>query len=170
MHGSGTYPPDWPEIAERVKRAARWRCEDCDHRHEPAAGYTLTVHHLDGDKSNCHWRNLVALCQRCHLRIQATWHPGQLWLVNPPMWAIWRGHVPGVFMPELTPTDHELLKAIRADADAEGEARSLFQIAVVNAGVDYAWAHHRLAVLEMLGYVRVVRPGGGHPLIMRATA
>jgi hypothetical protein len=31
----------------------------------------LTVHHLDGDKSNCRWWNLAALCQRCHLEIQA---------------------------------------------------------------------------------------------------
>lgn len=30
----------------------------------------LTVHHLDGDKSNCLWWNLAALCQRCHLTIQ----------------------------------------------------------------------------------------------------
>lgn len=30
----------------------------------------LTVHHLDGDKANCMWWNLVALCQRCHLTIQ----------------------------------------------------------------------------------------------------
>lgn len=30
----------------------------------------LTVHHLDGDKGNCRWWNLVALCQRCHLTIQ----------------------------------------------------------------------------------------------------
>jgi hypothetical protein len=30
----------------------------------------LTVHHLDGDKANCRWWNLVALCQRCHLQIQ----------------------------------------------------------------------------------------------------
>lgn len=30
----------------------------------------LTVHHLDGDKANCRWWNLVALCQRCHLRVQ----------------------------------------------------------------------------------------------------
>lgn len=31
----------------------------------------LTVHHLDGDKSNLAWWNLVALCQVCHLIIQA---------------------------------------------------------------------------------------------------
>ena len=30
----------------------------------------LTVHHLDGDKLNCRWWNLAALCQRCHLNIQ----------------------------------------------------------------------------------------------------
>jgi hypothetical protein len=31
----------------------------------------LTVHHLDGNKWNCELWNLAALCQRCHLRIQA---------------------------------------------------------------------------------------------------
>jgi hypothetical protein len=30
----------------------------------------LTVHHLDEDKGNCRWWNLVALCQRCHLLMQ----------------------------------------------------------------------------------------------------
>lgn len=30
----------------------------------------LTVHHLDQDKANCLWWNLVALCQRCHLTVQ----------------------------------------------------------------------------------------------------
>ncbi len=34
------------------------------------SGYTLTVHHLDMDKANCSWWNLVALCQRCHLNVQ----------------------------------------------------------------------------------------------------
>jgi len=162
----GSYPPDWPEIAERIKRAAHWRCEDCGHPHEPAAGYTLTVHHLDGDKSNCNWRNLVALCQRCHLRIQATWRPGKVWLFDPPQWAVVRGHA-GVPMPELTSVDLLLLNSIRANVGADGAARSLFQIAVVDAGVSYEWAHYRLWVLECLGYVRVERPGGGRPLVMR---
>lgn len=30
----------------------------------------LTVHHLTGDKLDCRWWNLAALCQRCHLEIQ----------------------------------------------------------------------------------------------------
>jgi len=36
-----------------------------------AAWRILTVHHLDGDKANCRWWNLAALCQRCHLEVQA---------------------------------------------------------------------------------------------------
>ena len=32
----------------------------------------LTVHHLNGDKADCRWWNLAALCQRCHLRVQRT--------------------------------------------------------------------------------------------------
>lgn len=36
-----------------------------------AAWRILTVHHLDGDKANVRWWNLVSLCQRCHLEIQA---------------------------------------------------------------------------------------------------
>ena len=43
------YPEDWEALATAVKAAAGWRCEQCGHPHEPAAGYTLTVHHIDGD-------------------------------------------------------------------------------------------------------------------------
>lgn len=82
----GDYPANWPEIAERVKvetRATRlmfpglpewldgvYTCIRCRHVHQPDAGFTLTVHHLDMNKPNCLPWNLAALCQRCHLRIQ----------------------------------------------------------------------------------------------------
>lgn len=72
------YPANWPEIAQEVKNYAGWRCENCDHPHQVETGYCLTVHHLDGDKSNCRPKNLVALCQRCHLRVQAAYMPGQI--------------------------------------------------------------------------------------------
>jgi len=72
------YPENWPEIAQDIKDRAGWRCEHCRRPHDPQTGYTLTVHHLDGDKANCAYSNLVALCQRCHLRIQASYMPGQL--------------------------------------------------------------------------------------------
>lgn len=51
--------PDWHShafIGGAWTREARWRI--------------LTVHHLDGNKANCRWWNLAALCQRCHLTIQ----------------------------------------------------------------------------------------------------
>lgn len=52
-----------------------WRKDyaECDERcSHPKDGKmrALTVHHLDGDKSNCRWWNLLALCQLCHLTIQ----------------------------------------------------------------------------------------------------
>lgn len=49
------FGPDGREL-QRWKYEAHWR--------------VLTVHHLDEDKGNCRWWNLVALCQRCHLRMQ----------------------------------------------------------------------------------------------------
>lgn len=63
------YPPNWLEIARQVKDQAGWRCERCGHIHAP--GWILTVHHLDMNPANCAWWNLAALCQRCHLQIQA---------------------------------------------------------------------------------------------------
>jgi hypothetical protein len=68
---TGDYPPEWPDIARATKDAAGWRCVRCGHPHDIDAGYMLTVHHLDMDKANCRWWNLAALCQRCHLTIQA---------------------------------------------------------------------------------------------------
>ena len=89
----GEYPADWDSIAEGVKMAAGWRCEHCGHIHDPAAGRCLTVHHLDGDKGNCGHENLVALCQVCHLHIQARFFPGQLMLpgIARPFWMDQRG-------------------------------------------------------------------------------
>jgi len=64
------YPKDWKIIAEKIKQEANWGCIRCKHRHEVEIGYCLTVHHIDMNKTNCEWWNLVALCQRCHLHIQ----------------------------------------------------------------------------------------------------
>lgn len=64
------YPKNWRQIAIDVKAEAGGHCIRCGHVHDPQGFYVLTVHHLDGDKTNCEWWNLAALCQRCHLRIQ----------------------------------------------------------------------------------------------------
>ena len=66
------YPPDWAEISEVIKAEAGYRCEirGCNHESDPQTGYLLTTHHLDHNPENCSKENLVALCQRCHLRYQ----------------------------------------------------------------------------------------------------
>ena len=39
----------------------------------------LTVHHLNGNKADCRWWNLAALCQRCHLTIQGRVQLHRVW-------------------------------------------------------------------------------------------
>jgi 5-methylcytosine-specific restriction endonuclease McrA len=80
------YPPDWPEIALRVKTEAGWQCVRCGHAHEVETGYVLTVHHLDLDPSNSRWWNLLPLCQRCHLRIQSKVILERPWLYEHSEW------------------------------------------------------------------------------------
>lgn len=72
------YPTNWPDIARQIKDRAGWKCEDCAHPHDTPTGHVLTVHHLDGDPSNCDPDNIRALCQRCHLKRQ-----GRLRLYGP---------------------------------------------------------------------------------------
>jgi len=91
----GTYPRRWKRIAERVKRLNGYRCERCGHLSLPATPIlpcdsgckhlrdgkrrVLTVHHLDGNKSNVRLWNLAALCQVCHLVIQGRVAFHQTW-------------------------------------------------------------------------------------------
>lgn len=49
-------------------------------------GRILTTHHLDGDKSNDVWWNLLPLCQICHLQIQAKVDPEQPWMFEHSDW------------------------------------------------------------------------------------
>ena len=84
-HG-GDYPPNWDEIARVCKESAGWKCIRCGHAHDPKTGHTLTVHHLDMDPSNCSWWNLLALCQKCHLHIQAKVILERPWLLDHSDW------------------------------------------------------------------------------------
>lgn len=76
-----TYPPEWPAISQQTKDAAGWRCVRCTAPNSRDGWRILTVHHLDGDKGNCRWWNLAALCQRCHLSIQ-----GKVKMDQPYLW------------------------------------------------------------------------------------
>ena len=83
---TGDYPENWKEIADRVKEEAEWVCIRCGHPHDPGAGYCLTVHHLDMNPANCYWWNLAALCQRCHLRVQAKVVVSRIWMFEHSDW------------------------------------------------------------------------------------
>ena len=89
------YPQNWPEIARATKEAARWRCIRCDHPHDRETGHVLTVHHFDGDKANCLWWNLLALCQRCHLSFQVRVNPDQPYMFEHSAWL--RPYVAGFY-------------------------------------------------------------------------
>jgi 5-methylcytosine-specific restriction endonuclease McrA len=91
----GEYPSNWPEIAAKVKQEANYLCERCGHPNDPDHGYTLTVHHLDGDKSNNARWNLAALCQKCHLRIQGRVFLPQFYMFEHSAW--FEPHVAGCY-------------------------------------------------------------------------
>jgi len=139
---SGEYPPDWPQIGDRIRAEVGHRCIRCYHPYqvgkhgkgewtpcdikcvhggplaiiwpnghvvEDITGATapemfrlnhfgdgkeilarwriLTVHHLDGNKANCEWWNLLALCQRCHLTIQTRINPEIPYFLEHSDWA-----------------------------------------------------------------------------------
>lgn len=111
---TSTYPPDWKDIAQAVKEAASWHCVRCGHEHDPQAGYTLTVHHLDLSPANCAWWNLAPLCQRCHLQIQSKVVMERVWMFEHSAW--FRPYVAGYYAAQAgLPTDRTWVEA-RIDA------------------------------------------------------
>ncbi len=83
------YPANWKEISAWVRIRAGNMCGVCDAlngKPHPITGkkVVLTVHHFDFDPTNNQEYNLMALCQRCHNRIDAKYraknrkgnHPG----------------------------------------------------------------------------------------------
>ncbi len=87
-HHQGAYPVDWAELAATVKADAAGKCVRCGHVHHYESGHVLTVHHFDGDKGNCSRWNLMALCQRCHLSVQARVDPQVGLMFDPAIWAM----------------------------------------------------------------------------------
>lgn len=73
----GRYPSEWPVISLWIRVCACWRCEWCDAKQSephPITGskVVLTVAHIvNPDPADVRPGNLAALCQRCHLRLDA---------------------------------------------------------------------------------------------------
>jgi hypothetical protein len=64
------YAPDGKADRLKVREEAGNKCIRCNHPNCKETFHILTVHHFDGDKANDAWWNKMALCQRCHLKIQ----------------------------------------------------------------------------------------------------
>ncbi len=73
-----------------------------------------TVHHLDGNKANCAWWNLLPLCQRCHLTIQGKVNPHQPFMLEHSEW--FKPYVAGFYAKKYEGRD-----ITREEADAEME-------------------------------------------------
>lgn len=92
LNPRGDYPPEWKqkEIQRKLAERFEYTCEHCQAKVNPDTGETIgklrrdgkehfiAVHHIDGDKSNCEWQNLLYVCQACHLEIQGRWVPGKI--------------------------------------------------------------------------------------------
>lgn len=72
--GKDQYPNNWKEIRKCVLHRAKNECELCGApNYKPhwktGSKVVLTIHHIDFDTKNNKPYNLLALCQRCHLRL-----------------------------------------------------------------------------------------------------
>lgn len=88
------YPADWSQIASFIKDLSHWRCEHCGFLRTNALGRTLGVHHLDLDKLNSRYANLISLCSKCHLYMHAVHFDfDTLWIHTDfvPLWVKKRG-------------------------------------------------------------------------------
>jgi 5-methylcytosine-specific restriction endonuclease McrA len=71
------YPPDWKSIRQRILKRAGNKCELCPAENgkphwKTKSKVVLTIHHIRGKHSTD--LNLIALCQRCHLRLDLEKH------------------------------------------------------------------------------------------------
>lgn len=110
---SGDYAADWKAISLQTRDEAGWRCVRCVHPFFRETGHALAcdercdarrcraqriaarsgshnygVHHLDGDKSNNAWWNRLALCNSCHLYVQASVIPQRLYMFTHSAWFV----------------------------------------------------------------------------------
>lgn len=68
------YPKNWKWLSRQIRQREKNRCYFCQAENGKPHWLTkskvvLTVHHIDFDIENNHPLNLIALCQRCHLRL-----------------------------------------------------------------------------------------------------
>lgn len=80
----GEYNTDGKEKRREARERAGNKCIRCGSPSVP--GKILTTHHFDGNKSNDAWWNLLALCQVCHLQVQAKVDPENPYFLEHSEW------------------------------------------------------------------------------------
>ena len=68
------YPENWDKISLLIRERAGWKCELCFSKNNEPQVFTksivvLTTHHINNDPTDNRKINLLALCQRCHNRL-----------------------------------------------------------------------------------------------------
>ena len=76
------YPENWEKISLLIRSKAGWKCELCGaeaRTFNPRTGaeVVLTVHHINGDPADNRRLNLIALCQRCHNKLDQPFRHGR---------------------------------------------------------------------------------------------
>lgn len=85
---TGSWGKPINELALLAGETAKDYARLCRPGHQIFAQWRIgTVHHFDGNKANCAWYNLLALCQRCHLQIQCRVNPQQPYMFEHSAWA-----------------------------------------------------------------------------------
>lgn len=108
LHHYGAYPPEWKTkaIQNAIRERAGHACEHCGMAFVHGTNIAVSVkqtngkpmigttHHLNGDKADVRWENLLFCCNACHLEIQAAWRPGGYLPLEwgaAPAWMVARG-------------------------------------------------------------------------------
>jgi len=75
------YHAGWDKISLLTRMKALWKCQLCWAKNDEPHPITksivvLTVHHINGDPTDNRKLNLIALCQRCHNKLDQPFrHP-----------------------------------------------------------------------------------------------
>ncbi|AVQ84827.1 hypothetical protein [Variovorax sp. PMC12] len=73
-HDAGTYMTDDANVYDAATGEHLGRCRMSDYSVDRMTSVVLTIAHLDHIPENCDPSNLKALCQRCHLALDAEQH------------------------------------------------------------------------------------------------
>lgn len=70
------YPGNWKEIRAKILKRANGSCELCPAEQgklhwKTYSKVVLTIHHINFDIADNRDSNLIALCQRCHIKLDA---------------------------------------------------------------------------------------------------